>query len=89
MLLTITTTHHPATDLGYLVHKHPDRFQSFDLSFGNPPRLAEWSGVIREFRAYYQLSGTGLRHSAALGNLVFRLRPRPSLRLIKRPAKLM
>ena len=34
MLLTITTTNAPATDLGYLLHKHPDRFQSFDLSFG-------------------------------------------------------
>jgi 3' terminal RNA ribose 2'-O-methyltransferase Hen1 len=34
MLLTITTTHSPATDLGYLLHKHPDRVQSFDLSFG-------------------------------------------------------
>jgi len=34
MLLTISTTHRPATDLGFLLHKHPDRFQSFDLSFG-------------------------------------------------------
>ena len=34
MLLTITTTHGPATDLGYLLHKHPARFQSYDLSFG-------------------------------------------------------
>jgi 3' terminal RNA ribose 2'-O-methyltransferase Hen1 len=34
MLLTITTTHRPATDLGYLLHKHPDRYQSYDLSFG-------------------------------------------------------
>jgi 3' terminal RNA ribose 2'-O-methyltransferase Hen1 len=34
MLLTITTTHRPAADLGYLLHKHPDRCQSFDLSFG-------------------------------------------------------
>jgi 3' terminal RNA ribose 2'-O-methyltransferase Hen1 len=34
MLLTISTTHKPATDLGYLLHKRPDRFQSFDLSFG-------------------------------------------------------
>ena len=34
MLLTITTTHQPANDLGYLLHKHPDRCQSFDLSFG-------------------------------------------------------
>ena len=34
MLLTLTTSHQPASDLGYLLHKHPDRFQSFDLSFG-------------------------------------------------------
>lgn len=34
MLLTITTTHRPATDLGYLLHKNPSRAQSFDLSFG-------------------------------------------------------
>src|SRR5919108_3215878 len=34
MLLTITTTHPPATDLGYLLHKNPARVQSFPLSFG-------------------------------------------------------
>jgi hypothetical protein len=34
MLLTITTTHRPATDLGYLLHKNPARVQSFPLSFG-------------------------------------------------------
>ncbi|MDJ0737605.1 MAG: 3' terminal RNA ribose 2'-O-methyltransferase Hen1 [Nostocaceae cyanobacterium] len=34
MLLTITTTHQPATELGYLLHKHPDKCQSFPLSFG-------------------------------------------------------
>ena len=34
MLLTITTTHQPATDLGFLLHKNPGRFQSFKLSFG-------------------------------------------------------
>ncbi len=34
MLLTITTTHQPATDLGYLLHKHPDRYQTFPLSWG-------------------------------------------------------
>lgn len=34
MLLTITTTHSPASDLGFLLHKHPGRFQSFGLSFG-------------------------------------------------------
>jgi hypothetical protein len=34
MLLTITTTCKPATDLGYLVRKHPGRCQRTDLSFG-------------------------------------------------------
>ncbi|MBS2007393.1 MAG: 3' terminal RNA ribose 2'-O-methyltransferase Hen1 [Cyanobacteria bacterium SZAS TMP-1] len=34
MLLTIATTHSPATDLGFLLHKNPDNVQSFDLSFG-------------------------------------------------------
>ncbi len=34
MLLTITTTRAPATDLGYLLHKHPYRPQSFATSAG-------------------------------------------------------
>ena len=34
MLLTITTTYQPATDLGFLLHKHPSHAQSFSLSFG-------------------------------------------------------
>jgi 3' terminal RNA ribose 2'-O-methyltransferase Hen1 len=34
MLLSISTTHKPATDLGYLLAKHPDKCQSFDLAFG-------------------------------------------------------
>ena len=34
MILTISTTHSPATDIGYLLHKHPERIQSFKLAFG-------------------------------------------------------
>src|SRR5215218_9618874 len=34
MLLTISTTHQPATDLGYLLHKNPARPQSLELAFG-------------------------------------------------------
>ena len=34
MLFTITTTHQPASDLGYLLHKHPARVQEFNLAFG-------------------------------------------------------
>jgi 3' terminal RNA ribose 2'-O-methyltransferase Hen1 len=34
MLLTISTTYHPAADLGYLLHKNPSRVQTEKLSFG-------------------------------------------------------
>jgi len=37
MFLTISTTgtpERPATDLGYLLHKHPDRAQAFSTSYG-------------------------------------------------------
>jgi len=34
MLLTLTTTHRPATDLGYLLHKNPARAQRFEVSVG-------------------------------------------------------
>jgi 3' terminal RNA ribose 2'-O-methyltransferase Hen1 len=34
VLLTITTTARPATDLGYLLVKHPERVQAFEQSFG-------------------------------------------------------
>ena len=35
MLLTITLERAPATDLGYLLHKHPERVQEFSLPFGS------------------------------------------------------
>jgi len=34
MYLTISTTHQPATDLGYLLHKRPGKLHSVALSFG-------------------------------------------------------
>lgn len=34
MQLLISTTHDPATDIGYLLSKNPDKHQSFDLAFG-------------------------------------------------------
>lgn len=34
VLLTVTTTHHPASDLGFLLHKHPDRVQRFEVAAG-------------------------------------------------------
>lgn len=34
VLLTISSTHRPATDIGFLLHKHPDRVQTFAVPFG-------------------------------------------------------
>lgn len=34
MILTLATSHRPATDLGYLLHKNPDRHHVAELSFG-------------------------------------------------------
>jgi hypothetical protein len=39
VFLTLTTTgtpERPATDLGYLLHKHPDNAQTFSTSYGTP-----------------------------------------------------
>lgn len=35
LLLTITTDHTPATDLGYLLHKHPDNVRTVAFPFGD------------------------------------------------------
>ena len=34
MLLTISTDHQPATDLGFLLHKNPENMHSVDLAYG-------------------------------------------------------
>ena len=34
MLLSVTTTHRPAGDLGFLLHKHPERVQRFEVTAG-------------------------------------------------------
>jgi len=52
MLLTITTTHRSAADLGYLLHKNPTKLHSFELSFGKahvfyPEATAErWTAAL-------------------------------------------
>ena len=34
MFLSIATTHRPATDIGYLLHEHPERLHEIELTFG-------------------------------------------------------
>ncbi|MYB03877.1 MAG: hypothetical protein F4Y13_06730 [Acidimicrobiaceae bacterium] len=36
MLVSLTSTSPVATDLGFLLHKHPDRVRSVDVGFGCP-----------------------------------------------------
>ncbi|MEV0380923.1 3' terminal RNA ribose 2'-O-methyltransferase Hen1 [Nonomuraea sp. NPDC050643] len=47
MLLTITTTATPATDLGFLLHKHPERVQEFSQSFGTATVFYPEAGAER------------------------------------------
>ncbi|MFE9609956.1 3' terminal RNA ribose 2'-O-methyltransferase Hen1 [Streptomyces sp. NPDC006012] len=50
MFLTLTTTgtpERPATDLGYLLHKHPDRAQAFSTSCGTAHVLYPEANVLR------------------------------------------
>jgi hypothetical protein len=44
VLLTLTTTNAPATDLGFLLHKHPAKVQSFDIASGV---AYVWAGGVR------------------------------------------
>jgi 3' terminal RNA ribose 2'-O-methyltransferase Hen1 len=44
MFLSVSTTHKPATDLGFLLMKHPDRVHEFELSFGKATVFFPQSG---------------------------------------------
>ena len=51
MLLTITTTYQPASDLSYLLHKHPDKVQEVEFSAGKAhifyPRSEEHTSELQ------------------------------------------
>lgn len=47
MLLTLTTSHHPATDLGFLLVKHPDRVHTFELPYGTATVVFPEAGAER------------------------------------------
>jgi 3' terminal RNA ribose 2'-O-methyltransferase Hen1 len=66
VLLTVTTTHRPATDLGYLLVKHPDRVHSFDVPTGAAHVLYPETGD-RRCTAALLLDVDPLRLAAARG----------------------
>lgn len=53
MLLTITTTHHPASDLGFLLHKNPERVHDMPLAFG---RALLFYPEVKDDRATFALT---------------------------------
>src|SRR5215813_12012437 len=69
MLLMLTTTHKPATDLGYLLHKNPAKLHSLDLSFGKahlfyPEATAErcTAALLLDVDPVGLVRGKGARH---------------------------
>lgn len=66
MILTLTTTHTPATDLGFLLHKNPERMHVANLPFGTatvvyPERTLDrcTAAIILEIDAVGQVRGPG------------------------------
>ncbi|MEJ7661801.1 MAG: methyltransferase [Hymenobacter sp.] len=81
MLLTITTTYQPATDLGYLLHKNPARLQSVEDYRRPGPRLLPRShrrALYRRPAARPRPGGPGAR--APRRFRAGRVRERPALR---------
>ncbi|HEY7235699.1 MAG TPA: 3' terminal RNA ribose 2'-O-methyltransferase Hen1 [Gemmatimonadaceae bacterium] len=77
MLLTISTTHVPATDLGYLLHKNPSRAQSFNQSFGRVhifyPEVSEklcTAALLLDVDPVTLVRGRQLGHGGALDQYV-------------------
>jgi 3' terminal RNA ribose 2'-O-methyltransferase Hen1 len=78
VLMTLSTTLRPATDLGYLLHKHPDKAQQFDLATGTvhvvwPEATAERSTValLLEVDPVALVRGKGPQHEGfSLGQYV-------------------
>ena len=55
MLLTISTTHQPATDLGFLLHKNPDRHHVAEQSCIADPQPN--AGAMPARRLHHQSPG--------------------------------
>ena len=76
MLLTLTTTHRPASDLSFLLHKHPGRRQSFDLSFGKAHVFYPEAGDERcSACLLLDVDAVGLARTAATGAMTLVLLP--------------
>ncbi|MCB9684231.1 MAG: 3' terminal RNA ribose 2'-O-methyltransferase Hen1 [Alphaproteobacteria bacterium] len=81
MFLTLTTTRAPATDLGWLLHKHPDHVRSVSLTFGRAHVFWPEAGEDRATVAMLvEVDPIGLvrgRHAADDGPLAAYVNDRP------------
>ncbi|MDQ0396147.1 3' terminal RNA ribose 2'-O-methyltransferase Hen1 [Labrys monachus] len=80
MFLSLATTHRPATDLGYLLMKHPDRVHEFELAFGRAFVLFPQSDEARcEAALVLDIDPVGLvrGHGASDGPLDHYVNDRP------------
>src|SRR3954451_20340556 len=84
MLLTLTTTHRPATDLGFLLRKHPERHQTFDVGFGAahvlyPEATAErcTAALVLDIDPVALVRGRNRSHRAESGLLAQYVNDRP------------
>src|SRR5262245_27313375 len=71
MLLSITTTYRPATDLGYLLHKNPARSHELELAFGRAHMFYSEAGVERcTFTLLLDIDPVGLVRGGKDGGLL-------------------
>ncbi len=82
MILTIATSHRPATDLGYLLHKNPDRHHVAELSFGYAHVLYPAAGPDRcQAAVLLEIDPIGLvrpgHHHGAQASLAHYVNDRP------------
>ncbi|MEZ5773313.1 MAG: 3' terminal RNA ribose 2'-O-methyltransferase Hen1 [Hyphomicrobiaceae bacterium] len=64
MILTLSTTYRPATDLGYLLHKSPGRLHRLELPFGAAHMLFTEAGEARAtFALMVEVDAVGLVRS--------------------------
>ena len=89
MLLTLTLTRPPATDLGFLLHKNPDRVQQFALPFGVAHVFYPEASEERCTAALLlDVDPVGLVRGAASGSLAARaVRQRPAVRRLVVPER--
>lgn len=81
MTLEVRGGQAPATDLGYLLHKHPDRVQTFDTSQGSA-RVFYPLATVEQCRVVLHVDGAGARSHTHIDRYVNTIPYAASSRLV-------